>query len=406
MNKVYLICLNLISWIYRVNACHLPIALDYIVEQKKGEGGRVLPGVSPRRAKGLPTSPLRRPMTPKTTKSELSPNKARVHTRPISDAFALPPDILYTFILEHSSTKKAQALLMSFLPCKSLNCLPIVCINWKVALVRNSTWLYACDIGRLEHMREEVSKLEEERIKIKAQVEKARTSVQQSSELVRRSAERVALQTTLCSEAMSDYEKEMKQATRAVYALDPEGVAYLRDLEDPSDSMNLIMSLTFVTIFGDGNDTSWDLMKHHLFPNSKTLKKHLNELKGGNFIVGESVRQALHSPDLDNSTFEGAKAAQLVYTFMNRISNCHDIRERLEPALEKLDDYNILLEEAHQNLSPVEENLHRREAVYKNNNAKLVHLKRICSRYSRQMMHMQQPQNREELSHWSAFYDD
>ena len=138
-----------------MNACHLPIALKYVSEVKKGEGGRVLPGVSPRTARGQPTSPLRRPTAPKSSKSETSPNKARVSGKTLSSHAATTFfDTLFAMLLGRRCPVRMRNTVLAFLPHRSINALLVLNVEWRQILRSDLSWLHARDIGQLESLRE------------------------------------------------------------------------------------------------------------------------------------------------------------------------------------------------------------------------------------------------------------
>ena len=180
---------------------------------------------------------------------------------------------------------------LAFLPHRSINALLVLNVEWRQILRSDLSWLHARDIGQLESLREGMDDAEQLERQAKEQAEDCKRTVRQSGEFVRRAAERVALQTTICSEGMSEYEREMKLAMRTVHAQDPTGVAELRDLEAPSEPVQLVMSLAFATIFGPDIDASWENMKRHLFPSSKVLKECLGQVQSGDFVVDANVRQ-------------------------------------------------------------------------------------------------------------------
>jgi hypothetical protein len=390
----------------RVNACHLPVVLDYVSEVKKGDGGRVLPGVSPRKAKGLPTSPLRRPTAPKTNNtSETSPNKARTTAqKPLSThmKMSLYSDTkLFELLAGKRSSPRIRNVILSFLPHRSITALLILNEDWKHALCNDLSWLHARDIGQLEALQEEVGRIAEEDALAKANVAEITRVVAQSGDLVRRSAERVALQTTLCSEAMREYDGEVKLALRSVHALDPAGVAQLRDLEEPSAAVRSVMAVAFSTIVGPDMDASWSSMKQHLFPSSRVLKDCLGRVESGEYEMGDDARQIVGDPNFQAAALGSISAAMLVRTFVTKLARCHDIRCKLEPEWAKLDEFNEILNAAASEVKPLEDDLFQHEKAAKRVARKLLQNQRLCSRYARQLSHMDQPQNREDLAAWA-----
>jgi hypothetical protein len=90
-----------------------------------------------------------------------------------------------------------------------------------------------------------------------------------------------------------------------------------------------------------------------------------------------------------------------VRTFVTKLARCHDIRCKLEPEWAKLDEFNEILNAAASEVKPLEDDLFQHEKAAKRVARKLLQNQRLCSRYARQLSHMDQPQNREDLAAWA-----